>query len=281
MLQQPRRRSALTLVELLVVIGIIATLAAIAAVSFPRFAQQETLNRGADMLQGWLLNAKMRAKRDGVPTGLRLLFTNGIASSAAYIQQPDDYANGAYLGPNNGNNLYQASFSQSFPANTIFAGDYLEILGGGVLRRISADVTGGTIINLDSSNSPPLPSIGPSNPTGNPPNYRIIRQPQLIDGEPALVLPEGVSILESGSLNVPTRTAGSNTHKEILFGPSGAVIGSGTTSAQIILWVQDNTGTRATLICVQPRTGFIAAHPVNTGGGDPYLFTKDARSSGM
>ncbi len=136
-------------------------------------------------------------------------------------------------------------------------------------------------------------------------NFRIIAQPRELAGEQKLPFPDNVGIdLNPNNANNPLidTTSGSsrpmsrnlpvrNNQIEILFGPSGAVIGQGTTSGKIILWVRDltkpNTGDllagSATLITIDPRTGFIAAHPATDGAssGDPYQFTRDARSSGL
>ena len=93
------RRPAFTLIELLVVIAIITILAALTAIFFPRFQDQELVNRGADQLQGWLLAAKMQAKRDRLPTGFRLILDpSGNVTSLSYIQQPDNFALGTYIG---------------------------------------------------------------------------------------------------------------------------------------------------------------------------------------
>jgi hypothetical protein len=57
---------------MLVVIFLIVILATLAVAIVPRFQEQARAARGADQLQGWLLIAKMRAKREGHPVGLRL-----------------------------------------------------------------------------------------------------------------------------------------------------------------------------------------------------------------
>src|SRR5687768_12051149 len=96
------RRAGFTLVELVVAVAIIATLAALTALYFPRYSDKEIVARGADQLQGWLLMARQRAMRDGLPTGL-LLVDHPVASTrdpnlnqganycieVHYIQQPD------------------------------------------------------------------------------------------------------------------------------------------------------------------------------------------------
>jgi hypothetical protein len=92
------------------------------------------------------------------------------------------------------------------------------------------------------------------------------------------------------SRNIPQRslvtTTGATNIYEILFSPTGEVIGQGTTGGKVLLWVRDGTvpnpydPAAAAIISVQPRTGLIAAQPVGPAG-DPYAYTKDATSSGM
>lgn len=314
MLRRDDQRTGLTLVELVVVIAIIAMLAALTALYFPRFQEQELVARGADQIQAALLMAKQRAKRDGVPTGIRLVVVNQPNSNVnvhwtqlVYIQQPDDVAQGLYKGPLRNNqgvitdaytadfeNANFASLPQGYQPTT---GDYLEVYGGGVARRI-ASRTNANQLKIDDKSSPQLIDVNAPptiNQTGNArTNYRIILGPREITGEQPINLPlvdqdpsnlqiiRGVIIDRTNSKGVPSN----NGVSEILFSPSGAVVGQGTGNAQIILWVRDlrpdNKITAQQLICVHPRTGFIAAHPVDTtANGDPYSFTKDARSSGM
>ncbi len=308
------RRQAFTLIELLVVITIIVILAGLTAVYFPRFQDQE---RGADLVQGWLLGAKMQAKRDGVPTGLRLNLTGNIVTTVSYIKQPDNYAQGIYVGANTNTTLGptfgwpRANFnlpggvafnapitlSGSTEPFVVQPGDYLELFGGGVLHRIANDPSAvGTNTLILEQFTAPLPA-----PTGlsTATNYRIIAQPRTISGEQTLTMPTNVAISFETPLstnpaltlsqNVPLRNA---TFLEILFAPSGAVIGQGTGTGQIILWVRDITDPmvvsptpdwvlgKGTLITIQPRTGSIAAHPA-ASGSNPYAFTLDGRSSGM
>jgi hypothetical protein len=102
---------------------------------------------------------------------------------------------------------------------------------------------------------------------------------------------------------------------DILFAPSGSVVGRAQTGGSIVLWVRDATqdtppdpvpgyppndpnhllgtapfGGQPTLISLYTRTGFIAAHPVDPRPRplttpptppDPYFYTKDGRSSGL
>jgi len=321
MLERTYRRAGMTLVELVVVIAIIGVLATLTALYFPRFQEGENVNRGADLLQGWLLIAKQQARRDGRPTGIRFLFdpsahvTTGaseplptgtnIVSEIAYIQQPPDFSQGWYTGRNSSNDHIaqfmlaspqRATHTMNFPdpsdpvsvassAIPVVPGDYLQLFGGGVPRRVVQ------VLRWDPKKKPPqdipelvldgsdpaLDGSAPSSPTAT--NYRIIPQPRDLPSEQPLKLPDGVGILDNsvsggnGSLNLPP-------NRQILFSPTGAVMGAA--DGQIMLWVQhlDPRVKKRTLITVQTRTGFIAAHPVSEGA-DKWEFAKDARSSGM
>ena len=77
---------------------------------------------------------------------------------------------------------------------------------------------------------------------------------------------------------------------DILFSPSGAVIGRGTTETPIFLWVRNvnlpppNNGPLfgdPTIIAIYPRTGSTAAHPINTRTANPYAYALDGRWSGL
>jgi prepilin-type N-terminal cleavage/methylation domain-containing protein len=341
------RRAGFTLVELIVAIAIIATLAALTAVYFPRFQDQEAVSRGADMLQGLLLAARQQARRDGVPTGLRFQVQVNSSNQPTYatgiqfVQQPGDYAQGWYTGVTqaedkpNGKYLTVGFFlpndSTGKPMEfqgtdlPVAVGDFLEVYGVGVTHRISGiqpdpnHQFGGKplawLLQLDFGTAvPPNPPSGfaPSTWTAGanltnvsvpPVNYRIIPQPTPIPGEQTRQLPDNVLIdFQQHPLNNPANTSLSQNvpkngnNYEIIFGPSGAVIGQGTAGGQIALWVRGATKAfpadftqfdpndiragNATLITVQMRSGFIAAQPV-ASGGDPYLFARDGRSSGM
>jgi prepilin-type N-terminal cleavage/methylation domain-containing protein len=123
--------------------------------------------------------------------------------------------------------------------------------------------------------------------------YRIIRQPRP-DGDEPLQLPNNVVIDCTAKNLVPNYDlpALSNPGIDIMFAPDGRVMGPLAGSDKIIFWVRDQTvaGNQAdpTLVVVYPRTGLIAAHPVDltnynsvTGTNPtPYSFTKSGvRSS--
>jgi prepilin-type N-terminal cleavage/methylation domain-containing protein len=134
-------------------------------------------------------------------------------------------------------------------------------------------------------NPPPLPTT----------LYRIFRQARPMPGEPTLQLPKDIGIDISRDvtntqpnwyrLYPPTANSGGASPFDILFSPSGRVIGfESTLGSRICLWVRDvsindpqpmfPTGSNATdptklppgdntLITIYTRSGQIAAHPVD------------------
>jgi hypothetical protein len=346
--------------ELLVVITILIFLMGLTAIFTAGFNPTDTGQRGADGLSGWLLVARQQARRDRVPTGLRFAVTtttsiiDGSTQTAAtqvqYIQQPDDIAQGVYLGRvndprwvNNGNHIARIQSKVNLlPASGAFpvkAGDYIEVNGGGVLRRIIDFPNLGVPVKVEqppSSGPPPVYwlSLAPAPPRpanftallpkpsyaladytgvnlldipspGTPAqtNYRIIRQTQALDNEPVLQFPENVGVdfgappwnagyTASNQLSTvppsPAQAPAGTTYYDIVFAPSGAVIGASTSARTIFLWVRnlqrsntnDHLMGRPLLVTVQTRTGFISMYPA-AASGDPYQFARDGRSSGM
>ena len=88
-------RRGITLVELLVVMVIMVILATVVVAFAPGFQDAQKVGRGSDQLQGWLLMARQSAKKDRVPTGIRLTVTTvgGVAAvtDMQYVQQPPTY----------------------------------------------------------------------------------------------------------------------------------------------------------------------------------------------
>jgi prepilin-type N-terminal cleavage/methylation domain-containing protein len=277
-------REAFTLIELLVVMGIILILASLAVAFIPNVAEAERTARGADRLQGWLLVARQWAKRDGVPTGVRLSPGNlypyagapiapNYVSDLQYIQQPADFSQPATISWTAGSYVVNAAgidFTGGYSSSYLYPvqpGDYLELLGGGLsglLHQIDPSSSGSVSYNSGTSTLTLVNDGNPLTGTGPPTSYRIIRGPRILPGEDSLQLPQNVAIDLIQSLAPPASGSGT---RDILFGPSGSVIG--TSSSRIVLWVRDVTLDAAnpgeqTLVTVYCRTGFIAAHPVDT-----------------
>src|SRR4029077_11712408 len=67
-----RFRPAFTLVEMLIVVSILMIITVAVVAVAPRFTDDRKLSRAADQIAQVLLTTKQRAKRDQVPTGVRL-----------------------------------------------------------------------------------------------------------------------------------------------------------------------------------------------------------------
>jgi prepilin-type N-terminal cleavage/methylation domain-containing protein len=342
------RRDAFTLVEMLVVIAIILALAALAAAFAPRVNDNQKLSRAVDNLEQWLLTAKMRAKRDGLATGLRFIQAPGDAagtySQFQYIQQPEPLTGGFTSANLLGPNLVSAGAGMVTFANVDFSlgglppldtfgrqqwlvqtGDYLEINGGGVYsiwgvvvpapgQPANQLVLGGSLsqsIYFSSAWVPPLPPMTVVNVGGLtifPPaqlwqsayeqgltiaeattNYRILRQPRILIGEEPLALPDNYA----ANFNVipGTTTLGCNVlpgasgYFDIVFSPTGAVVGTNAGTPILYISVWDTTMelpdyNRVGIVGIQSRSGFIGAYGV-AGPVSPLLFVQTARESGL
>jgi prepilin-type N-terminal cleavage/methylation domain-containing protein len=91
-------RRGFTLIELLVVVGIIVLLTVLGYFLLPPLASDYNRVRSLDLISECLLSAKMRAKRDGLPTGVRLIVDTASpvgppaqywVRQLQYIQQPE------------------------------------------------------------------------------------------------------------------------------------------------------------------------------------------------
>jgi prepilin-type N-terminal cleavage/methylation domain-containing protein len=185
------------------------------------------------------------------------------------------------------------------------AGDYIEIKGGGPMRRITTVSTQQPLVAIPGLAPPQcmadalildLPPL-PFAITQATRDYRIIRAPRVRQGEAPVQLPQGVAIDLSVNLNQGTASLQTNQLPidqfngtiDILFSPNGGLTGRALTASsnnKVILYVRDvtldsPTEGGPTLVTIYNRTGLIAAHPVNTQGADPYSFTRDGRSSGL
>ncbi len=292
------RRGAFTLIELLVVIAIILVIAALAAAFAPRVSDSTNLSRAVDQLEQWLLTAKMRAKRDGLATGVRLVQTQGDAagmySQLQYIQQPEPLSGspGGGIIQSAGGGVVQfgnVDFTMGGTLPTyqmlVQPGDYLEVRGGGVY--LIGSVTGPNSVQLASTTGYDA-SLVITTPTTN---YRILRQPRLLIGESPLDLPNNfaVDLNLAPPPNITPRVIATTppvSYYEILFSPSGAVIGTNAGSGKVLMIVHDVTldtadiTNMAGVIAVQCRTGFIGAYSM-APGPDPFLYAEQGRESGL
>lgn len=268
------RRGGYTLIELLIVLGIIALLAGLTIAFMPNAASNARESRAAVNLQGWLNIAKQRALRDQAPRGLRLWVTtatfgntpiSNVVTECQYLEQPDDFTGGMIRNglpappPASGYNP-QATIEMTVdPTNaygvanlnnyldpnmkywSVQPGDYLEILGSGLMHQViqvGVPDNNGNIYKNYLVVSPPLlnPLLTPT------PNYRILRSPRPV-GDETLKMPDGTVIdlqtnIDFGSPLPPADPTSGFGFVDIVFAPSGQVISRGVTGANIHLWVR-------------------------------------------
>ena len=323
----PPRRAGFTLIELLVVMALILGITALGIGYVVFSTPREAAVKGAQFVTGAMLNAKQRARRDGLPTGIRILFgTNGLpptqANQIQFIQQPENYNQGVCQGnappptappPPPDMHLYEVLFStggtnsQGFATgvdfqggasymgeideSTVQAGDYFTLTSPLTPHRINK-----VFIDTTNGNAPALMLDSPVTvPPGT--SYAIIRAPRRLPSEDVITLPPNL-VIDNRTVggnplcqNLPQRSLIDSMNpapgvgvSEILFAPSGGVVGQGTGADKVYLWLANPAlpaGDGSSLILsAQIRTGIIGVYPV-APGADPYAYVKDPRASGL
>jgi prepilin-type N-terminal cleavage/methylation domain-containing protein len=283
-------RDGFTLVELLVVIALLMVLAAIAVMFVPRIEEGQRAARGAALLQGWLNIAKQRALRDQQARGLRLYVSSNIVTDCQYLDLPDDFTGGTLTATAGSTTAtISADLSGGFGTSSalwpVQPGDYLLILSSGLVHQITAVSPSTNTVTLASA----IPFA--VNATAN---YRILRSPR-VSGEEKLSLPLNIGIRVDTNATYANAqygnnlTANSDGNIDILFSPSGNVIGDQAGTDKVILWVCDTSLANTpwdgepTLITVYTRSGLVAPVPVDPDGinyngttnktSTPYSFT--------
>lgn len=297
------RHRAMTMIELLVVIAIILALAGLAAAFMPRVEDSTRLSSAIDQLEQWLLSAKMRAKRDGLATGIRLIQDAndpGMYSQFQYIQQPDPLSGGTPLGNGNYNGGYCGSVitkpTAAGPVTTatfgkvdftlgglasstewlVQPGDYLELRDGGGIHPITS-VNSFNSLTISAAQPVLQPFVATS-------NYRILRQPRILIGENPMQMPGNLAV----DISLSYVAQGVSGSYDILFAPSGSVVGTNAGQSKIFLYVHDLTQNpvdpnRAGVVAVQTLTGFIGAYNSGPLGSQAsmYMYANEGRGSGL
>jgi prepilin-type N-terminal cleavage/methylation domain-containing protein len=296
-------RKAFTLMEMLLVLGVIALLAVIALPISLRVVKSQNVTQAVTQLQGALSQAKSRAMLDKHSHGIRFLWKDisdpyeGLwydSTQFDKVEKVEDigsFAEGWVFTPD----PKQPDILQVVQAHhihdwwsRIHPGDLLELNGGGQLYPLH----GWLNPNYPSLNPQLLRLARPLAPTdiispqsfppgARPSNYRIYRRPRRIPGEKTEHLPANVVIDVQKSLGLPWFSWYQYAIHPILFSPSGRVIGPAAVHDMICLWVQDtsegNEQNRA-LVVIYTRTGMIASYPVDES--DPYSFARTGRGMG-
>jgi hypothetical protein len=181
--------------------------------------------------------------------------------------------------------------------NPILVGDSIDVGGCGEPHLITG--VNGAALSLAS----PFLNLAPSNTAASTnqlqtSQYRIMRSPRVMIGEPPIMLPQdvGIDISLGGVFVAGTLAPGASQGQpvtftaagsgDILFAPSGQLVGAFTGCDAVVLWVHDtivSTPTQAfpVLVVIYGKTGFISQQPVDPTSGDYYSFVRAALASGM
>jgi prepilin-type N-terminal cleavage/methylation domain-containing protein len=307
-----KKTSGFTLVELLVVMTIMVVFASLTAAFYPSLKADNAISRVSTMVQSNFVAARQRAKRDRVPTGIRLqLDADGRCTQLLLVQKPEELnvntlhyittaAGGilefkkkdqpADLIPTVPLLLTQAGFEDLiFPYDCVVnnsSGESLRILG----------ISGNTA-SYDATFSVPNFNFFPFS------DYRVIRMPRTIPGENAVDITDEyeISLSKYGSIaagkeafarsNLPISTTVGGGVFDIIFDPSGTLSSPGL-SGDAVLWLHkfsnDPTDfSNDALICIRKINGKIGAFPVdrlnssNPADSSSFGFTKDPRNEGL
>jgi prepilin-type N-terminal cleavage/methylation domain-containing protein len=228
MIARTRRRPGFTLIELMIVIGIMVVLATLGFLFLPNLDRNKGVPNAVAQLTGWINLSKAQALRDHRPHGIRFIQdpNNPTRCTAIqYIEQPDAVAPrgpGITLelttpnpnpNPNPLNQWSTATLKVGPPGNAnpinwdggVDAGDFLELTGGpnGLFQIRAVLPSGGaprSVLLLDDmvvGTEPPPSPPGPPNQqryinmtTG----FRVIRAPRPLAGEAPVQLHRDVYI---------------------------------------------------------------------------------------
>ena len=294
------KRSAMTLVELLVVMAIIIIFTAITVGFYPANHADRELSRFSNTVQSSLLSARNRARTERLPTGIRFYADgNPLVNpqippkkvvSVVMIQKPaplDAFVVG--LGnpvagaivevespPMSGNFIY------SFPIQgVIIAGDFITLASGDVASFLT---------NTNPLNFNPLNRTSGffQNLRSNLQKYKIFRSPIELSGDKPFELSDTIEIVLFGNPTSVTNAvtqANTSWYFDIIFNPDGSLQNSNY-NIYLHLHNFDSVSGDAILV-VRKMTGSIGVYEVgpvdfvNPSNHNPYLFAKDPRNKGI
>ena len=301
-------RRGMTLVELLVVMSIMVTFAAMTAAFYPSISSDNQIAQASNKIQNLLVGARQKARRDNNVTGVRFfpdLNNSSAANQMMLVQKPVDLtgsslgANIVYSPPNivsfldNANNPY---FVWGFAT-----GEDLVMANDILLDPLTNNSTKITL--KGASNNQMLINSGFCTPTFSTPlNYKIIRQARIVPGEEAIPMPEGYEILlyvtnlngikclcfSGPNFNpsvIPTESS-----IDVCFEKTGAVYQIDF-AANVYIWVHKTGSIKYSeddaIIGIQRNNGKVAVFPVglvdfgNSNLHDPFKFARNPTNEGL
>ena len=288
-------RRGMTLVELLVVMSIMVTFAAMTAAFYPSISSDNQIAQASNKIQNLLVGARQKARRDNNVTGVRFfpdLNNSSAANQMMLVQKPVDLtgsslgANIVYSPPNivsfldNANNPY---FVWGFATgeDLVMANDILLDPLTNNSKKITVKGASANQMLINSAFCTPTFST--------PLNYKIIRQARIVPGEEAIPMPEGYEILLGANFFGP-KVNPSDSSIDVCFEKTGAVYQIDF-AANVYIWVHKTGSIKYSeddaIIGIQRNNGKVAVFPVglvdfgNSNLHDPFKFARNPTNEGL
>ena len=302
----------MTLVELLVVMSIMVTFAAMTAAFYPSISSDNQISQTSNKIQNLLVGARQKARRDSNVTGVRFFSNDTLsANQMMLVQKPVDLT-GSSLGANlyqpqlvaNPNIIQFSTQVWGFPTgeDLAMANDILvDPLTNNSIRITGKGASANQMfINSSVSNTSVFYNPNLANPTLN---YKIIRQARIVPGEEAIPMPDGYEILfKSSNVNGIQCISGPNFNPsdistessiDVCFEKTGALYQIDFAS-NVYIWVHKTGSTKYSeddaIIGIQRNNGKVAVFPVglvdfnnatNSNLHDPFKFARDPANEGL
>jgi prepilin-type N-terminal cleavage/methylation domain-containing protein len=300
-----KKTSGFTLVELLVVMTIMVVFASLTAAFYPSLKADNAISRVSTMVQSNFVAARQRAKRDRVPTGIRMqLDVDGRCTQLLLVQKPEE------LNVNTLGNITAAAAGVITFVNELRQDGYEDLIFpyDCVVNNSSGESLAVTGINQGLNPGDKKQAFYQQNfsiPNFNQfpfSDYRVIRTPRTIPGENKVDIPDEyeISLIRSKDIlatydrprsNLPISSNLAVSTFDIIFDPTGTLSSQGL-SGDAVLWLHKFTNeptdfSNDALICIRKINGKIGAFPVDRiniatpGDSSPFGFTKDPRNEGL
>ena len=290
-------RRGMTLVELLVVMSIMVTFAAITAAFYPSISSDNQIAQASNKIQNLLVGARQKARRDNNVTGIRFFPDTNNPSAATQmmlVQKPVDLTGSSLPA-----NLYQPLLPGN-PTVIQFStqvwgfatGEDLIMANDILVDPLNSNST--KITGKGGSNNQMLINSNFYNPNINSAtlNYKIIRQARIVPGEEAIPIPEGYEISLGANFSGP-KVNPSDSSIDVCFEKTGAVYQIDF-AANVYIWVHKTGSTKYSeddaIIGIQRNNGKVAVFPVglvdfnntgNTNLHDPFKFARNPTNEGL